>query len=416
MIIVKGTNIIDGTVEIDLSKSESNRLLMISAYGGFASSATLLSPAADTRLLSELLSVISQPNSDETIVDCRDAGAVIRFLTTYVATRKGHWLLTGTDRLKQRPIGPLVEVLRRLGARVEYLGRDGYPPLLVEGNEIRGGMVELNSEQSSQYASSLVMAAPCWDEGLVLKLANNSTSMPYLDMTIAMMRDFGADVERNDAVVTVRPSLYHDITYEVSADWSSASYWYEAAAFSSACKLSLPRLHMHSLQGDVRVERMFAKLGVKTTAFNDGVILEKIIADNGIINADFLETPDLFPSLAATCVGLQRRGHFTGIRNLTLKESNRIIAMENELGKLGAVFRHKSDDEVELIPPDILPIFKDDNPIKFDVYDDHRVAMSLALLAMKVGAVSIDTPEVVKKSYPSFWSQMLKKHIVEIKS
>lgn len=416
MIILGGENIINGVADIDLSKSESNRILMISSYGGFAPSSSSLSSSADTSLLSELLGLAAHPRHEAVTLDCRDAGTVIRFMATYVAMREGRWLLTGTERLQHRPMSPLLEALSALGVSIKYVGEHGYPPLLIEGYNIKGGVVELDSEQSSQYASSLIMAAPYWDKGLVLRLVNESSSMPYLDMTIAMMRAFGAEVERDDAVVTVRPSRYHSIPYQVSADWSSASYWYEAAAFSSTCRLSLPHLRLPSLQGDAKVSDIFEMLGVATTALEDGVRIEKIVADNDMITYDFLETPDLFPSVAATCVGLQRRARFTGVRNLALKESDRLSAMEKELGKLGAVFHRSSNDVVEILPPDTLPIFTENNPIHFDVYDDHRMAMSLSLLAMKIGAVSIDTPEVVKKSYPSFWPQILKKHIVEIKS
>ena len=375
------------TVILPASKSESNRALMIAAYGGFSPEVTNLSDSQDTKVLRDALLFCCERKS----INIADCGTAARFMTTYLACHCGDWLLTGTDRMKQRPIRPLVDALRQLGANIQYAENEGFLPLKIHGEAIASGKVSLDVSQSSQFASSLLLAAPMWPDGLELELRGNLNSVPYLDMTIAMMRHFSAQVERKGNVVAVRPKPYQPNGFTVEADWSAASYWYEMAAFSEECEIRLVGLGglstlrqaqgagIASLQGDSIVAEWMKPLGVGSFCEGDDIVLRKIPREYRPLNFDFFNHPDLYPTMVATCAGLKAEATFTGLDNLSIKESDRVEAMQTELAKM------------------------ESRPIRFCAHNDHRIVMALAPLAMLVGPVVFDNPEVVAKSYPNFW-------------
>lgn len=368
------------TVILPASKSESNRALMIAAYGGFPPDVANLSDSQDTKVLREALMFCHERKT----IDIADCGTAARFMTTYLACHDGDWLLTGTDRMKQRPIKPLVDALRQLGANIQYAENEGFLPLIIHGRFIQGGKVLLDVSQSSQFASSLLLAAPMWPDGLQLELRGNLNSVPYLDMTIAMMRHFSAQVERKGNVVAVRSQPYQPNGFTVEADWSAASYWYEMAAFSEECEIRLRSLSLSKsrscFQGDSIIAEWMKPLGVGTFCEGDDIVLRKISREYRPLNYDFFDHPDLYPTMAAVCAGLNVEATFTGLDNLSLKESDRVEAMQMELAKI------------------------DSRPIRFCAHNDHRIVMALAPLAMLVGPVAFDHPEVVAKSYPNYWS------------
>ena len=368
---------LDYDIQLPASKSESNRILMIAAYGGFAPDCQNLLDSNDTLVLANALSEIQQNHA---VINIADSGTAARFLTTFLACRSGSWLLTGTERMKQRPIKPLIEVLRRFGANIQYAEKEEFLPLKIEGNSISGGKVQIDMSQSSQFAFSLLLAAPMWPRGLEMELLGDLRSLPYLSMTLAMMRHFGADVERNGRTIIVKPKSYQPASFKVSSDWSAASYWYEIAALSEACEIRLRGLSMTSLQGDVIIADWMSQLGVGTYLENDSIVLRKIPFERRSFCFDFSQHPDLYPTMAATCAGLNVEATFTGLDNLALKESNRVEAMQTELAKLG------------------------NSSLHFCAHNDHRVVMALAPLALLYDSVTFDHPEVVEKSYPNFWN------------
>ena len=390
-----------GEVVLPASKSESNRALMIAAYGGFAPDFQNLSDSGDTMVLSEAL---RKAQSGESIIDIADCGTAARFMTTYLACHEGDWLLTGTDRMKQRPMAPLVEALRSLGAEAQYVENEGCLPLHIKGKTISGGKVQMDTTRSSQFASSLLLAAPMWPQGLEMDLVGHLSSVPYLQMTLAMMRHFGAECELQGERVVVSPKPYEPKDFAVDPDWSAASYWYEMAAFSEECEIRLhglaglvvpepavpeaPRrvegptgsVTSACWQGDAIIAEWMTHLGVGTFVDGNDLILRKIPFEKRPLSFDFYDHPDLYPTLAATCAGLHVEACFTGLDNLHLKESDRVEAMQQELAKLG------------------------EPEIHFCAHGDHRIVMALAPLSMLVGPVAFDHPEVVAKSYPNFWN------------
>ena len=389
-------------ITLPASKSESNRVLMIAAYGAFTPDVQNLSESNDTLILKEVLRGLPPMSflprdvgeresigGNPQIIDIADSGTAARFLTTYLACHEGHWLLTGTKRMCQRPMASLVDALLSLGADIKYVEKEGFLPLQINGKPLAGGKVSIDMTQSSQFASSLLLAAPMWSQGLEMEMLGDLSSLPYLDMTLVMMQHFSARVERVGRTIIVKPIPYQSRPFTIEPDWSAASYWYEMAAFSEECEIKLRSLKVpelvegpkgqHYLQGDTVIAEWMQQLGVGTFVDGDDVVLRKIPFENRPLSLDFSQHPDLYPTMAAICVGLNVEATFKGLDNLALKESDRVAAMQMELAKLV------------------------DRPIRFSAHNDHRIVMALAPLSMLVGPVSFDIPEVVKKSYPNFW-------------
>ena len=359
------------------SKSESNRALMIAAYGGFAPDFENLSESNDTLVLAQAL---RDTQNEKCVIDIADCGTAARFMATYLACHDGDWLLTGTERMKQRPMSPLVDALRVLGADIQYVEKEGGLPLHIKGQPLQGGKVSVDMTQSSQFVSSLLLAAPMWPQGLELELVGDLSSLPYLDMTLSMLGHFSAHAEKRGSTIVVHPQPYQRQCFTIDGDWSAASYWYEIAAFSEECEIRLRTLNRPTLQGDAIIAEWMQQLGVGTFVENDALVLRKIPFEKHPLTFDFSQHPDLYPTMAATCAGLHVDATFYGLNNLALKESNRVAAMQTELAKL----QEKS--------------------VCFSSHGDHRIVMAFAPLAMLVGPVTFDHPEVVKKSYPGFWN------------
>ena len=440
-------------IELPLSKSESNRALMIMHYAELqnpSNSATRqlsnlvsLSNSDDTVLLQQHLNALNEyvknPSSVPLTLDCRNAGTVFRFLMTAVAnlhlgdleSRCLGVLLTGSERMKSRPISSLVEALRSLGVSIEYTEKEGYPPVLLGSTDhedlhvslLSGNTsdthdtwrLEISAEQSSQFASSLLLAAPLWKNGLVLHLTGNLSSLPYIDMTINMMRQCGIDVSRNYRDITVKHGAYNVENIKVEPDWSAAAFWYEMVSLSDCAEVLLKNLNINSLQADATAIKMFENLGVETIAAKDGVVVKKVNSQQSMANSqsstfnfqlsafNFKDCPDLFPAVIAACAGNRVNATFRGLKNLSIKESDRKQAMMNELMKINITFENVSDDELKMICPEVLPCFTEENPIIFNNYEDHRIAMALSVLTMKIGTISMENVEVVSKSYPGFF-------------
>ena len=295
--------------------------------------------------------------------------------------------------------------------------------------------LEISAEQSSQFASSLLLAAPLWKNGLELHLTGNLSSLPYIDMTIAMMRQYGIDVVRNDRDIMVKPGCYNVENIKVEPDWSAAAFWYEIASFSDNAEILLKNLNINSLQADAAAIKMFQCLGVETIPVKEGVLLKKVNSQRSTVNGNssvgcqlkvqsselkvqsselkvqsstfnFKDCPDLFPAVIAACAGNKVNATFTGLKNLSIKESDRKHAMMNELSKINIAFEDVSDDELKMFCPEELPYFTAESPIVFDNYEDHRIAMALSVLSMKIGTVSMENTEVVSKSYPGFFDTL----------
>ena len=403
MMRITGVNkTFDVVVDLVGSKSESNRALMIGYYGGFTPRVKNLSESDDTKLLTELINAIKGFNAINALnaikeIDCHNAGTALRFLATALSFRTGDWILTGSDRMLQRPVGELVDALRTMGADIEYMGQEGFPPLKIRGKNIvethgRASLpIHIDITRSSQFASSILLAMPIVEtrHGTSLHLDGDLSSLPYIDMTIDVMRKFGIDVHRDGRDIFIKPSDYQDAEYTVESDWTCASYWYEIVAFSENGRARLRNLHLDSKQGDAIIAKWFKQFGVKSIQDGNDVVISRVQIDrvcprindsDCTYSFDFINNPDLYPTIAATCAGLNVEGHFTGLRNLTHKESDRVAAMTAELSKKNI----------------------------FDSHNDHRIAMALAPLAMKIGAIEINNADVVSKSYPNFWNDFSK--------
>jgi 3-phosphoshikimate 1-carboxyvinyltransferase len=393
---LKLTPVIRGTAKmLPASKSISNRALIINALGGNGSELHNLSDANDTQLMLRLV------NSLERTIDVEDAGTTMRFLTAYFTVTRQNKVLTGTARMKERPIALLVDALRTLGAEIEYQGIEGYPP-----HEIRnftGQKTEtltIRGDVSSQYISALMMIAPVLPKGLTLQLTGKIGSRPYIEMTASIMKHFGVSCELLPDKVSIPHQQYKASSYTVESDWSAASYWFAFAALASDSDILLPRLHLQSLQGDSVIAELMKQLGVTAQRQGDLLRLTKTNAQKEI-TWDFTHCPDLAQTVAVVCAAAGINGSFTGLESLRIKETDRIAALQTELGKIGAQL--VEDEKLErwtLIPSNKLP-----DKASFATYKDHRMAMAFAPLCTLM-SVSIEHPDVVRKSYPNFWNDL----------
>lgn len=393
-------------IDLPLSKSEANRYLMLRYYA--AQLLPSFDAADDVNLLRQLLEEIIDNDGEEVkVIDCDNAGTVLRFLATALSMRKGSFVLTGSERMRQRPIAELVEALNKLGASICYLENEGYPPLMIEGRDIKGGEVTISAERSSQFVSSLLLAAPSMRDGLSLQLVGDIASQPYIDMTIKMMRDCGIVIDDKDNVIKIKHQHYNCDFVKVESDWSSAAFWYELVAlYDDDINVLLKNLNIESRQADAAAMNMFATLGVSTQQVKEGVIIRKLIVNSQQLTFNFSQCPDLFPAVIATCAGLHVDATFTGVKNLSLKESDRKLAMMTELMKMNVVFENVSDDVLKMKCHDNMPYHTEDNPIIFSSYNDHRIVMALAMLYPKIGTIRIEDKNVVSKSYPDFWADL----------
>lgn len=390
------TKVINGEVKLTASKSESNRVLIIRALCNEHFPINNLAAAKDTETMINLLA------EEGNVKDVGPAGTTMRFLTAYYANTPGTWILTGSERMKNRPIAILVDALKALGANIEYLEKEGCPPMKIEGGNLKGGKISIDGSVSSQYLSALIMIAPTLPGGLEMELTGKIASIPYLKMTLALIAEFGANYNFEGNTIKIKEGHYQGKEFTVEADWSAASYWYQIAALADKAKITLKGLKKVSLQGDSAIVDMFKSFGVQSIFEGTQVTLQKISAPNSdTFNYDFSDCPDVAQTLAATITGLNIKGHFKGLESLRIKETDRIAAIKKELEKFGASIDILPDDEIN-VNKGYMRAFKG----SIETYDDHRVAMSIAPLCLKVDSIEIEEPNVVAKSYPDFWNDL----------
>lgn len=393
------------TIQLPASKSISNRALIIYALSGGRNLPENLSDCDDTEVIIEALRYMP----DE--INIKAAGTAMRFMSAYLSVMRGTHIITGTDRMKHRPIAILVDALRRLGAQIEYVGEEGFPPLKITGKKLAGGFLEIPGNVSSQYISALLMIGPMLEEGLTLQLTGEIISRPYIDLTLWMMGEFGAEAKWSSAdTITVAHKPYKGRDYYIESDWSGASYWYEMVALSNDrnAEVRLTGLMDGSMQGDSTSRYIFSLLGVKTTfeTQTKGVPQMVTLKKNGRgvtkLEYDFVNAPDLAQTFVVTCAALDIPFHFKGLATLKIKETDRIEALKREMAKLGYVIHDANDSELYWDGERCEPQLEQG----IDTYEDHRMALAFAPFAMKHEGLIINNPQVVTKSYPKFWKDL----------
>ena len=397
-------------VALPASKSISNRALILNALCAQKAQISNIAKCDDTDAM-----VAALQSADDTI-NIGAAGTAMRFLTAYFATRQGRTVtLDGSERMRQRPIGVLVDALRSCGAMIEYAGNEGFPPLRITGTRLSAQAIEIPGNVSSQYISALLMIGPMLKGGLKLHLEGDIISRPYIDLTLWMMKEYGAEADWSDInVITVKPKPYTERSYYIENDWSAASYWYEMMALNANTEdsIKLEGLLDGSKQGDSIARYLFSLLGVKTTILNPengkpgSVRLKYSGRSVPRLEYDFLNCPDLAQTFVATCVGKNIPFHFTGLQTLKIKETDRIEALKTEMRKLGYLLEDRDDSELSWDGARCEPANSDELAIAIDTYEDHRMALAFAPLAHVRNYIRINNPQVVTKSYPHFWTDL----------
>ena len=387
------------SIQLPSSKSICNRALIIWALSKGCKSIDNLSDCDDTRVMVRALE-----NMPDTI-DIMAAGTAMRFLTAFLSVTEGEHTITGTERMRQRPIKILVDALRSIGADIEYTENEGFPPLKIKGTRLEGKEITLPGDVSSQYISALMMIGPILKNGLKLKLTGNIISRPYINLTIEIMKEFGGKAEwEKDNVIVIHPQNYKPVPYYVESDWSAASYWYEIAALSEDACIELPGLFEKSFQGDSKVAELFEQLGVKTEYADKHITLSKSRNITERLEYDFVNQPDLAQTFVVTCCMLEIPFRFSGLQSLKIKETDRMAALMNEMKKLGYVI---SESEGSILEWNGERCENETTPA-IDTYEDHRMAMAFAPAALKLKNIRINNPQVVSKSYPGFWNDLTK--------
>lgn len=384
-------------IALPASKSISNRALILNALSYSPADIENLSDCDDTRVLVKVL------DSTVSTFDIGAAGTAMRFLTAFLAKTVGEWVLTGSERMKQRPIKLLVEALNSLGARIEYVEKEGFPPLRIFGSALMGGEINLNGGVSSQYISALMMIAPYMQNGLKIILEGNVISIPYIRMTMGMMKEYGVEVKFENNTIEIEPQIYVPVQYKVESDWSAASYWYEILSVAGKGSIFLKGLNHNSSQGDSKVADLFVQLGVTTQYQPEGVLLTPTADNVAEFSYDFVDQPDLAQTFAVTCCLKNIPFHFKGVQSLKIKETNRVAALIAELEKLGYVLHEPHEGELAWSGERCNPAPE----ISIATYDDHRMAMAFAPVALHT-PITIEHPSVVSKSYPRFWDDLEK--------
>lgn len=387
---------IEGEIDLPASKSISNRVLLLNALCATPGRLSNLAQCDDT---DAVLSALAQPDASE--VNIGAAGTAMRFLTAYFATREGREVvIDGTERMRQRPIGVLVDALRQLGADIEYVETEGYPPLKITGKRLRGGALMVSGSVSSQYITAILLIAPVIG-GITLTIEGEIMSRPYIDMTLALMARYGVKAEWRENVIHVPAGEYTALDFTVEADWSAASYWWAMQAIVPQSRISLKGLEPQSLQGDSRIAELMSQMGV--TGNWCGRYLD--LRSNGGVGcccstfADLSGTPDIAQTLVVMLCLMGRPFRITGLRTLRIKETDRLEALRTELRKLGYVVKVEGDDAIswhfETTAAEASP--------HICTYHDHRMAMAFAPAAIRFPGLIIDDAQVVSKSYPLFW-------------
>ena len=387
------------SVTITGSKSESNRLLLLKA----------LYPAIDIENVSNsddsvlMQKALQSPNAP--VIDIHHAGTAMRFLTAYLSIQEGREVvLTGSSRMKERPIGILVDALRQLGADIQYIENEGFPPLSIKGKKLTESKVTLKADVSSQYISALLLIASKLENGLELTLDGKITSVPYIKMTLGLLNEIGVETSFNNNVVKVKPKTNQvkPQTLVVESDWSSASYYFSIVALSDiGTEVRLSSYKENSLQGDSVLSELYKEFGVETSFENNSVSLKKVEKTDSskIIEFDLRNAPDIAQTISVTAFGLGLECRLTGLHTLKIKETDRLVALKTELEKFGAEVAI-TDESLRLKSSDNIV-----SNISVDTYNDHRMAMAFAPLGLRT-TLKINDPKVVSKSYPEFWNDL----------
>ncbi|MCL2650590.1 MAG: 3-phosphoshikimate 1-carboxyvinyltransferase [Candidatus Azobacteroides sp.] len=386
------------SILLPASKSISNRALILKALSKSPFAIENLSDSDDTEVM------IAAFSNNQYEINIGAAGTSMRFLTAYLAQLEGkEHIITGTERMKNRPIRILVDALRQLGADIEYVEKEGFPPLKIKGKKLTGGTISLDGSISSQYISALMMIAPSMANGLTLKLEGEIVSRPYIQLTCQMMRDFGVIAQLNGNVIRIEHQDYLPTPYLVESDWSAASYWYEVLALTSNnVDIELLGLQKKSPQGDAGIAKLFDCLGVSTDYTKKGIRLSKNTNRIAKFVYDFVNEPDMAQTFVVTCCLLNIPFRFTGLQSLRIKETDRISALQKELKKMGYIIADSDDSILEWNGEKCEP---EENPV-IDTYEDHRMAMAFAPASLVFGKIIINEPQVVSKSYPNYWKDL----------
>lgn len=399
ILLSKKDSQISAEISIGGSKSETNRLLILNALYENPIQLSNISDSDDSRLLQTALS------SDSTQIDIHHAGTAMRFLTAYFAIQKNRTVvLTGSDRMKERPIGVLVDALRSLGAEISYLDKEGFPPLKIQGGKLTTNFVEVEANISSQFITALLLIAPKLPKGLLIQLNGKITSRPYLEMSLKLVNQVGISTEFKGNTIRILPQTnLENKIHRIESDWSSASYFYSIAALSDSVEIKLDTFFSNSLQGDSEVVEIYKNyFGVQTQFVGNQILLSKIPNFNfNEVILDLNRTPDLAQTIAVTCTGLKLKCKLSGLETLKIKETDRLLALQNELAKIGAKVEI-TNDSLEI--QDFFEVSK--RPL-IKTYNDHRMAMSFAPLVV-FQDLEIENPKVVEKSYPNFWEDFEK--------
>jgi 3-phosphoshikimate 1-carboxyvinyltransferase len=433
-IIEKPDKYLSGDITLPSSKSISNRLLIIRALSPQPFLINNLSDSDDTRVLENAL------KSDKNVIDIGHAGTSMRFLTGYYAITPGERILTGSERMKKRPVGDLVDALRILGAEIQYAEQEGFPPLRIRGKQIEGGKISVNSSVSSQFISTLLMIAPVLKKGLEMKLTGKAVSPSYIELTLKLMQMFGIKYKLEGSSITIHNQAYIPSDITVEADWSSASYWYEMAALAGKTDLVIKGLTQSGLQGDSVLAELFERFGVRTEFLEDRIRIRNNPTKLSRFDYDFLNQPDLVQTFAVLCALKNIPFRFKGTQTLRVKETDRVQALKNELLKFGIKLESAADgswieftgsttgtktspgstsatiratNEAKTAPESslattgartgVLP-----DVIKISTYEDHRMAMAFAPVALLGHKIDIENPEVVSKSYTCYWKDLIR--------
>ncbi len=402
----KGIKDINAEIALTGSKSESNRALIISALSEGQVSIDNLSDAADTVTLNNILSQVKlhQDPDHYLTVDVGHAGTAMRFLTAYLSTANGMFHLTGSGRMKERPIKLLVEALQQLGAAIQYTGQEGYPPLNINnGFKQINKVVKIQGDISSQYLSALLMIAPTLPLGLSLEIVGELTSRPYLEMTLSMLKEAGIEHQWDNQTIHIEHQSFTSANLTVEPDWSAASYWYSIVALADQANISLPHLKEKSLQGDSKINEIMIPFGVRTSITPNGIALKSGTSVNITETLNLKNCPDLAQTIIVCAAAKGLNLSFTGLETLKIKETNRVLALQQELAKIGVLLIE--ENEVYTLNCDQLSFPK---KACFNTYDDHRMAMAFAPLSLFIDEVEMEDYQVVEKSYPDFWKDLEK--------
>lgn len=397
---------IQTVVQLPASKSISNRALILNALSYSPYDIKNLSDCDDTGVMVNAL------NSNDNHFDVKAAGTAMRFLTAFLSKVVGEWVITGTERMKQRPIKLLVEALNSVGARIEYMENEGYPPLHIFGSALQGGEITMSGGVSSQYISALLMIAPLMEKGLTIHLKGNIISRPYIHLTLQLMEQYGVKAHWIGSSIKILPQEYKPVRFTVESDWSAASYWYEIMLLSKNTQIELEGLFKNSFQGDAKGAELFARLGIGTTFTGQGIRLYRNGNTCPKLTYNFIDEPDLAQTFVVACVLTNTPFRFTGLQSLKIKETDRIEALKTELRKIGYILQDSNNCILEWngerCAPETSPVIA--------TYEDHRMAMAFApaTLVLEDG-ITIADPGVVSKSYPCYWED-LKKAGFEVKT